>query len=157
MSTDHVQSQIEQIAALPGKLDAALQGLSSAQLDLPCGQGEWTVRQVVHHLADAHLNGFVRMKLVLTENKPILKPYEQDRWIELHDMDAPLESSLAILGGLHQRWHRLMARLPGQSWSREGIHLESGLVNLRDLLDLYVDHGRQHLDQIRRLKKSLAL
>lgn len=151
----HTQSErdifIKSIHNFPQTLENKIAALSETQLDLQCGEGEWTVRQVVHHVADAHFNGYIRMKLILTEHKPILKPYDQDAWALLGDTGLPIKPSLEMLRGLHERWSHLLEGLPETSWERSGIHLENGLVTLDDLLALYAQHGKSHLEQISRV------
>jgi hypothetical protein len=151
-SLNERQALIATIRYYPSQVEAAVGAFPAAQLDTPCGPGEWTVRQVVHHIADAHLNGYVRMKLVLTETKPILKPYDQDAWARLVDMGAPLTASLEILRGLHERWYLLLVDLPEESWRRCGVHLENGLMTLTALLKSYVSHGNEHLAQLQRAR-----
>lgn len=147
------REKIARIRDLPDALDNLVQDLEDAQLDTPYRDGGWTVRQVVHHLADSHLNAYARMKWILTEDRPTLKTYEQDDWARLPDYtELSIEPSLAILRGLHARWTALLERLPGSSWSREGQHPEVGKVTLDDLLDLYARHGENHLGQIAKLR-----
>ncbi len=148
------QELIKQIQNFPHELETLLAKYSDTQLDTPVQKGEWTIRQIVHHLADAHFNGYIRMKLVLTETKPILKPYDQAAWADLADMKLPIESSLHILQGLHERWAKLLAGLPESSWERTGVHLENGLMTLDTLLTLYAQHGETHLEQIKQLHIS---
>ncbi len=142
-------SFIETLERLPNALRAALQGLSDQQLDTPVGEGKWTIRQITHHIADANMNACTRMKLIVTEKKPILKPYNQDEWAILSDCaSGPIESSLTLIKGLHERWALFLRSLPEPSWSREGIHLENGKVTLLDVLKLYSQHGESHMRQI---------
>ncbi len=149
------RTMIAGIKELPARLEAAVGGLSDAQLDEPGGEGEWSVRQVVHHMADAHMNGFIRMKLVLTEDKPILKPYDQEKWAELPDTTrAPLEPSMEILRGVHERWSTLLESLSESDWQRQGVHLEAGLLTLDDLLSTFVRHGENHLQQIAKIRAA---
>jgi hypothetical protein len=138
---------------LPAAVEAAVQDLTDAQLNTPYRKGGWTVGQVVHHLADSHLNGFVRMKLMLTEVGPVLKPYDQDAWAQLSDTAAmPIESSILILRGLHERWFALLENLPESGWKRSELHPEVGVVTLADLLVDYAHHGEQHVEQVLRLR-----
>jgi uncharacterized damage-inducible protein DinB len=146
------QAMIAKIQALPARLEAIVQGLSDEQLDKPGGEGDWTIRQVVHHLADSHINSFIRLKLILTEDKPTLKPYNQEAWAVLPDTtDLPVQSSLTLLKGLHERWVTLFQRLNETDWSRLGYHPEIGEITPDDLLRIYVDHGDEHIEQIKRL------
>jgi hypothetical protein len=142
---------IAQIKNFPAELEALLAKYADNQLDTPVQPGEWTIRQIVHHLPDAHMNGFTRMKLVLSENRPILKPYDQDAWAQHADMKLPIDVSLQILRGLHTRWAELLSSLTESDFERGGIHLENGLVTLDQLLHIYAGHGQTHLDQIQKL------
>jgi uncharacterized damage-inducible protein DinB len=140
---------IDAIDRLPRALSATLHGLSDKQLDTPVGEGKWTIRQIAHHIADANMNACTRMKLIVTEEKPILKPYNQDQWAILTDCkNGPIESTLLLLQGLHERWVLFLRSLPETSWTREGIHLENGKVTLFDVLKLYSRHGESHMQQI---------
>jgi DinB superfamily len=140
---------------LPAAVETAVKDLTDAQLKTPYREGGWTAGQVVHHLADSHLNGFLRMKLMLTEVGPVLKPYDQDAWAKLSDTAAmPIESSLLILRGLHERWVALLENLPEASWKRSAFHPEVGVVTLADLLADYARHGEQHLEQLTRLRAA---
>lgn len=142
-------SLIEAIEHLPEALQNAVRGLSDKQLDTPVGEGKWTIRQIAHHIADANINAYTRMKLVATEQKPILKPYNQDQWAILEDgKNGPIEPTLTFVKGLHERWIVFLRSLPETSWAREGIHLENGKVTLFDILRLYSNHGNSHLQQI---------
>jgi hypothetical protein len=140
---------IDAIERLPKALSAAVQGLSDKKLDTPIGEGKWTVRQITHHIADANMNACIRMKLIVTEEKPILKPYNQDQWAVLADCkSSPIEPTLTLIKGLHERWVLFLRSLPETSWTREGIHLENGRVTLFDVLKIYSKHGETHLQQI---------
>jgi hypothetical protein len=108
---------------------------------------------LVHHLADAHLNAFLRTKLILTEDKPILKPFDQDEWVKLPDTtDLPVQPSLDILKGVHGRWAILLESLPEGAWGRVGVHLEAGFLTVDDILETYSRHGEDHLRQVERTK-----
>ena len=142
---------IEKIRELPERLRQRVSELSEAQLTTHFLAGEWTVAQNVHHLADSHMNSFIRTRLILTEDRPPLKPYDQDRWAELADSGTTaLEESLGILEGLHRRWVRLFESLGETDWVRAGLHPEIGEVTVDDILRLYAAHGEGHLDQIER-------
>jgi DinB superfamily len=109
------------------------------------------VAQNVHHLADSHMNSFIRMRLILTEDRPTLKPYDQDLWAALADSGTTaLEESLTLLHGLHARWVRLFESLDEADWRRSGLHPENGEVTLEDILRIYAAHGQGHIDQISR-------
>ncbi len=142
---------IATIAALPERLEALVAGLSPDELTTPFLAGEWSVAQNVHHLVDSHMNSYVRCKLILTEGRPALKPYDQDAWAALPDgSEADISVSLAILRGLHERWTRFWRALPDEAWARVGLHPENGPMSLDDILRAYAEHGEGHLDQIRR-------
>jgi DinB superfamily len=142
---------IEKIRVLPAQLRARVGGLSDEQLTTHFLEGEWTVAQNVHHLADSHMNSFIRTRLILTEDRPTLKPYDQDRWAELADSGTTaLEESLSILEGLHCRWVRLFESLSEADWQRAGLHPEIGEVTIDSILQIYAAHGEGHIDQINR-------
>src|SRR5579862_4296401 len=118
---------IENIAQTPARLKAAIAGLSPEHLDTPYRPGGWTVRQVIHHLPDSHMNSFVRFKLALTEDEPTIKPYDEDRWAELADSKTtPIEVSLTMLDSLHDRWVRLLRSLTPEEWKRTFRHPDLG-------------------------------
>jgi hypothetical protein len=153
LTEDERAALIERIEALPGELRAALDGLVDAQLDTPYREGGWSPRQITHHLADSHLNAFVRIKLALTEHRPTIKPYDQNAWSTLPDVEGvPVATSLAILDGLHARWARLLRALPGEAFSRPLAHPEIGDIDVALLLQLYGWHGRHHAAQITGLR-----
>lgn len=152
-TTDKRSAKIAQIAALPPVLRQAVAGLSDSQLDTPYRDGGWTVRQVVHHLADSHMNAFMRFRWVVAEDHPTIKTYDQDVWATLDDSKIPLEPSLAIIDGLHQRWSVFLSSLPDDAWSRSGLHPERGEVTLEEFLDIYCDHGANHTKQITDLRE----
>src|SRR5947207_2575033 len=131
VSEEERENYFEKIEETPAKLRAAVKGLSESQLDTPYRDGGWTVRQVVHHLADSHANAYIRFKLALTENEPTIKPYEQQLWAELPDSkETPLEVSLTMLDALHDRWVRLLRSLNTSDWLRTFRHPELGTVSL---------------------------
>lgn len=155
LTTRQRTSLIEQIRSLPAALRSSVEGLTDKQLDTPYREGGWTPRQVVHHVADSHLNAFVRMKLILTEDHPSLKPYDQDAWAATTDGNQPpVAPSLAIVQGLHERWGMLMVSIPDDAWTRAGRHPERGEVTLEDLLVTYASHGHKHVDQILGLRRA---
>jgi hypothetical protein len=149
LTTTERNDCIQKILQLPAKLETAVQGLSDTQLDTPTGEGKWTSRQITHHIADANLNAYTRMRLIVTEDKPILKPYNQDKWAALADCTSGrIESTIILIKGLHERWSLFLNSLPETSWTREGIHLENGKVALDDVLRIYSRHGETHVQQI---------
>ena len=140
---------IDEIAAAPSQLRAAVKGLSAEQLDTPYRPGGWTVRQLVHHVPDSHLNSYVRFRLALTEHEPTIKPYDQEQWAGLIDArTAPVEVSLALLESLHERWVLLLRSLSPADWKRTFRHPEIGLVTLEWTAGSYAWHGRHHVAHI---------
>lgn len=141
---------IDAIAAAPAALRAAVAGMTDADLDTPYRPGGWTVRQVVHHLPDSHMNAYVRLKLALTEERPTIRPYDEARWAELPDSrDVPVEVSLALLEALHLRWVALLRALPPASFERTLIHPEwPEPMSLDRLVALYAWHGRHHVAHV---------
>lgn len=148
------EEALNNIAQTPEKLRAAVKGLSDAQLDTPYRPGGWTVRQVVHHVPDSHLNSYVRFKLALTEDEPTIKGYAEDLWAELADTKAtPVEVSLTLLDSLHNRWMRLLRSLSAEDWKRTFRHPALGLMHLEKNLALYSWHGRHHVAHITKLRE----
>jgi uncharacterized damage-inducible protein DinB len=148
------QAWIAQIAEAPGRLRAAVAGLGADQLDTPYRPGGWRVRQVIHHLPDSHINSYVRFKLALTEDTPVIKPYDEARWAELPDASTtPVEASLALLDSLHQRWVRLLESMTDSDFQRSFRHPELGLVRLDRNVALYAWHGRHHVAHILGLRE----
>ena len=145
------RAMIDKIRTLPAQLRELVSGLTAEQLTTHFLKGEWTVAQHVHHLADSHMNSFIRTRLILTEDRPTLKPYDQDRWAELADSGTTaLEESLSILEGQHRRWVRLFESLRDSDWQRSGLHPEIDEITIDDILRLYAAHGEGHIEQIRR-------
>jgi len=156
--SDHErQLCIRQIEDAPAELRSAVAGLSNEQLDTPYREGGWTVRQVVHHLADSHMNAFIRFKLAMTEEQPPVKPYDQQRWAELADAKAaPVESSLALFESLHSRFATLLRSMTVGDFARTMSHPEQGVVNLDRYLSLYAWHGRHHVAHITSLCERMG-
>ena len=147
---------IDEIAEAPARLRAAVEGLSTEQIDTPYRPGGWSVRQVVHHVPDSHLNSYTRFKLALTEEEPTIKPYYEDRWAELDDArTAPLEISLALLESLHRRWVLLLRSLKPADFALAFRHPELGLVTLEKNVALYAWHGRHHVAHITSLRERM--
>jgi hypothetical protein len=145
---------IDEIRTAPAAIRRAVEGLDDPQLDTPYRDGGWTVRQVVHHLPDSHLNAYTRFRLALTESEPTIRPYDEARWAELEDArTAPVEPSLRLLEALHDRWTRLLDSLPEEAWSRTLHHPESGVLDLDRLLQLYAWHGRHHVAHVTTLRE----
>lgn len=146
---------IDKMRQLPHQIEAAVHGLDDQKLDTPYGPGKWTPRQVVHHLADSHMNALIRMKLVLTEDKPALKGYNQDDWAKFGDAaKLPVNSSLAIIRGLHERLVHMLEHTKESDFQRQGVHSERGNITLDDLVLTYGRHGEKHCGQINGLRAA---
>ena len=142
---------IAAIRDLPAALEAVVSGLTPEQLTTPFLDGEWTVAQNVHHVADSHMTAYIRTKLILNDDVPVLKGYDQNRWAESPEaLGADLSTSLAILRGLHPRWADLFASLSDDELARTGNHTENGIVTLMSMLEYYSQHGAGHVEQIQR-------
>lgn len=147
------ETAIDQIAATPRHLRDAISDLSQHQLDTPYRPGGWTVRQVVHHVPDSHMNSYIRFKLALTENEPTIKPYEEALWANLQDSrDTPVDVSLALLESLHHRWDILLRSLQPADFSLRLRHPELGAMTLDNMLGHYAWHGRHHVAHITSLR-----
>ena len=145
---------IAAIAATPANLRLATNGLTEEQLDTPYRPGGWTVRQVVHHVADSHMNAYCRTRLALTEENPTIKPYDEAKWAELADAkSAPVETSLALLDGIHSRWGTLLDSLTPADFARTMMHPENGPMTIDVLLSLYSWHGAHHTAHITGLRQ----
>jgi uncharacterized damage-inducible protein DinB len=156
-SEQQKQQFLDEIANTPANLRAAVKGLSATQLDTPYRDGGWTLRQVVHHLPDSHLNSYVRFKLALTEDNPTIKPYEEDRWAKLADTGAtPVDVSLTMMDVLHDRWMRLLRSLSAEDWKRTLRHPALGEMTLEKNLAMYAWHGRHHVAHITELRKRMG-
>jgi uncharacterized damage-inducible protein DinB len=146
-------AKIDTIRTTPSRMRAAVAGLSDAQLDTPYREGGWSVRQVVHHVVDSHLNAYVRFKLALTEENPTVRPYDEKLWAELPDARTlPVEASLAMLDGLHARWVALLDVLEPAQFQRPLHHPEAGRMTVDGLLELYAWHGPHHEGHIMGLR-----
>jgi len=157
VTDEQKQSFLSDIAQTPAHLRKAIDGLSDAQLDTPYRPGGWTVRQVVHHLPDSHMNSYVRFKLALTEDEPTIKPYAEDLWAQLADTAAtPVETSLMLLDSLHDRWVRLLRSLTAAQWKRTFRHPELGPMNLEKTLAIYAWHGKHHVAHITELRRRMS-
>jgi uncharacterized damage-inducible protein DinB len=157
LSNDQKKAFLDDVEQTPAKLRAAVAGLSEKQLDTPYRPEGWTVRQVVHHVPDSHLNSYVRFKLALTEDEPTIKTYAEDRWAELADTKAtPIEVSLTMLDSLHDRWMRLLRSLTAEEWKRTFRHPDLGPMTLEKTLALYAWHGRHHVAHITELRKRMV-
>jgi len=150
-------SCFDQLADGPAKLDAAIAGLFDQQLDTAYRPEGWTVRQVVHHLADAQVNWYIRVKLAVTEAQPRIVPYAEQLWAELADARlGPVEPSLKMFGGVTERWCRLLESLKPEDWSRSFSHPEWGPITVEDTLRLMAWHTRHHTAHITELRKRMS-
>lgn len=158
LTVDERAAAIEQVAWAPAALRRAAQGLDDARLATPYRDGGWTVRQVVHHVPDSHINAYVRFKLALTEERPTIKPYDQARWAELADVTAvPVDVSLTLLTALHTRWVALLRAMSPADFARAFVHPEMGrTLTLDQTLALYAWHGRHHTAHITALRERMG-
>jgi hypothetical protein len=147
------QAAMEDIAALPARMREAVRGLTQAQLDTPYRPGGWTVRQLVHHVADSHMNGYIRTKLALTEENPTIKPYDQDAWSKLPDSRLPVDLSLTILEAVHERWTAVNRSIAERDFARTFTHPELGELTLDRHVHLYGWHSRHHVGHIAGLRR----
>ncbi|WP_410513249.1 bacillithiol transferase BstA [Paenibacillus sp. BR2-3] len=156
ISEQQREAWIQDIEGLPALLKAAVNGLSDGQLDIPYRNGGWSSRQVVHHIADSHMNSYIRFKLALTEEVPTIRPYYEDRWAELYDSTADIQISVALIEALHTRWVILLRSLDAQDYKRTFHHPESGKTSPLDYnLGFYAWHGRHHAAHITGLRDKL--
>ena len=147
---------LKTIADFPKELRRRVIPLSDEQTRARPLAEEWSVREIVHHCADSHMNSFIRLKLVLTEDNPTVRPYDQDAWVTLADTTvSPLAHSLNMLDGLHSRWVELFSSLDENQWARTGFHPESGVITPDTLLLSYADHCQAHLAQIDRVLAAM--
>jgi hypothetical protein len=147
---------IAALAGLPDRLSVALDGLDREQLDTPYREGGWTVRQLVHHIADSHMNAFVRLRLALTEDWPTILPYNEKAWAMLHDSAAPVAWSVGLLENLHARWVMLLESLSGEQWQRGFKHPENGPMTIEVATLVYAWHSRHHVAHITRLRQAMG-
>ena len=151
VTRDRVDAWIADIATLPADLRRTVSVLTDVRLDTPYRPGGWTVRQVVHHLPDSHMNSLIRFKWALTEDRPVIKAYDEKGWAELPDARSPIGPSLNLLDALHRRWTELLGGLSRAQLQREFVHPESGAATLAVTVGAYAWHGRHHLAHIERL------
>lgn len=149
ITSEKVDRWIEEIADAPSRLRAAVSGLTDAQLDTPYRPEGWTLRQVVHHLADSHMNSYIRIKLALTEDNPTIRTYYEDRWAELPEArTAPVELSLKLLDAIHERWTLVLRNLTPEQRARAFVHPDSGATPLDMNIGIYAWHGNHHIAHI---------
>jgi uncharacterized damage-inducible protein DinB len=153
LTSEQRRTAIDAIAAAPTLLRAAVSGLDDRQLDTPYRPNGWTVRQVVHHVPDSHLNAYTRFKLGLTEDTPTIKTYDEAKWAQLEDSrSTPIATSLALLDAVHDRWLRVLRAMSSSDFARTLNHPENGVMNLDQMLALYEWHGRHHVAHVTNLR-----
>jgi uncharacterized damage-inducible protein DinB len=150
------QHLITTIAELPVKIRAAVAGLNDRQLDTPYREGGWTVRQTVHHVADSHMNSFIRFRLGITEHNPTIKPYHEELWADIADAKEPVEVSLTLLDSLHRRMDVMLRSFKPDYWQRTVVHPDNGQMTLDKMLGLYAWHSRHHVAHITELRKRMG-
>jgi uncharacterized damage-inducible protein DinB len=149
------QQAIAEISEAPKKLRAAVAGLNDAQLDTPYREGGWTVRQLVHHVADSHVNAYIRWRLTATEKEPTIKPYDEKQWADLADAKAmPVKVSLDLLEAIHERWVNLLDKTPEADFTRTLRHPEHGVRTANWIVFLYAWHGKHHVAHVTELRKQ---
>jgi hypothetical protein len=156
-NSEERRSFLNQVEETPARLRAAIEGLTEEQLNTPYRDGGWTIRQVVHHVPDSHLNSYIRFKWALTENEPLIKAYHEDRWAELQDSKStPVQVSLTLLHSLHERWMNLLRSFNSDDWKKTLRHPELGVMTLEKMLALYAWHGRHHVAHITSLRERMG-
>ena len=156
LTPDERRAAVDAIAEAPVALRRAVSDLSDSQLDTPYRPDGWTVRQLVHHVADSHMNAYTRLRLALTEDNPTIKPYEEAKWAELPDANSmPFGVSLALLDAMHDRWVVLLRALPAESFQRTLSHPENGPMTVDSLLTIYAWHGRHHTAHVTSLRDRM--
>jgi uncharacterized damage-inducible protein DinB len=157
LSDDDRRALIDKIEETPRRLRAAVAGLNEEQLDTPYRPEGWTVRQVVHHVPESHMNAYTRFKLALTEDEPTIKPYFEDRWARLDDArEAPLALSLDLLDALHARWVWFLRSLKQDDFQRTFRHPELGIVSVDKNIALYAWHGQHHVAHVTSLRERMG-
>ncbi|RUT47509.1 putative metal-dependent hydrolase [Paenibacillus anaericanus] len=149
ISHEEVTEWINEIREFPSRLVEVVSNLTDVELNKTYRENGWTIRQVVHHIADSHMNAFIRFKLALTEDNPTIKPYDQDEWAKLADCKLPIETSLSIIESLHERWSYLLQSLSEEQLNRTFHHPDSGLVRVERNIGIYAWHGNHHLAHIK--------
>jgi len=144
------------IAQLPNMLEAALLNLDASQLETPYREGGWTVAQVAHHLVDSHTNCLARVKLALTEENPVIRPYDEDAWVRQADSALPVNNATTLLHALHQRLYLLFNTVSNSDWERTYVHPQSGQHSVWFLLGLYAWHGKHHVEHINKLRERMG-
>jgi hypothetical protein len=158
VNLEDISRWIQTIESLPAKMREAVRGMSDAQLDTPYREGGWTVRQVIHHMPDSHMNAYCRFKLALTEDNPAIRPYLENRWAELPEAKSgPIQVSLDLLDALHKRWVLVLKNMTAADYKKTFYHPESKVTrSLEVVLCLYDWHSRHHLAHITELKRRMS-
>lgn len=146
------------IEAMPTWLDPCIENLDAAQMEVPYRPGGWNTRQVIHHIADSHMNGLIRLKFTLTQDQPTIMPYDQDEWVALADVEkVPVNVSITLLHSLHRRWTTLLRSLSKEELDRAYYHPEYKItVSIWQMTAQYAWHGRHHVEQIRGLRSRMG-
>ncbi len=156
VDTNTLAEALDALGELPGTLRAAVDDLDDGQMETPYREGGWTVRQLVHHIADSHMNFSTRVRFALTEDAPTIKPYDEKAWADLHDSNrAPVEWSLELLEAMHARLLMLLRSLTPAQWQRTYVHPENGTMRLDQVATLYAWHGRHHVAHITALRSAM--
>lgn len=156
VTTEIIEQWIKEMEELPTRLTEAVEGLNDVQLDTPYRSEGWTIRQVVHHIADSHLNSYTRFKLAITECNPTIKLYEEAKWAELPDTNLPVEISLQLIDALHKRWVYLLRSMISEDIEKTFYHPEFGDMKLSVNIGIYAWHGRHHVAHITSLRERLG-
>lgn len=152
-----LQEWVAVLEALPSWLDICIENLDEPQLHTPYRPGGWTIQQVIHHIADSHMNAYIRLKLALTENNPIIKPYAESLWAELEDVKTvPVNISVTLLHALHRRWAAQLRNMPHAAWARTYHHPEQNKdISIWQMTAMYAWHSRHHMEHIRGLRERM--
>lgn len=156
ITNEVIEGWLKELEVLPALLTAAVENLNDEQLDTPYRETGWTVRQVIHHVADSHMNAYIRFKQALTEDNPVIKPYDEAKWAELTDYELPIDISLTLLKAVHIRLVKLLRSLDASNLEKTFIHPDSGDVSILENIGLYVWHGKHHLAHITNLCKRMS-
>jgi len=156
VTMEKIRVAIDEIAVCPAALRNAVRGLDEAKLDTPYRDGGWTVRQVVNHVPESHMNAYIRMKLGLTEERPTIKPYDEDRWGKLPDAKGPIGASLTLVDALHERWVRVLKLLDEAQFHRVIVHPENGEMSLGLVTLHYAWHSKHHVAHITSLRTRMG-
>jgi hypothetical protein len=157
VTPEMLRATIDEVAALPAALAAAVAGLTASQIETPYREGGWTVRQVVHHVADSHMHAYIRVKFALTEENPTIRPYDEGAWAALPDVAAiPIATSVSLVDGIHVRWAACLRGLPLAKFARSFVHPELGAQRIDVSLMRYAWHGRHHVAHITSLRTRMG-